>query len=331
MPRRDPRTWRHRPDRAAAAGAGRSTATTGRHLQRHRAQRRPRRDAIDIMAARIAGARRQRRSARCCSASRLGVAHDLEFDPSLDLGLLLRALDPSRANLAEGPVAAPRRGDRSVVPAATPVRTRRTCISKSSRLGRKGELVVRPAGEPVSPCSAASHALSPRGDQAPRIRFRHVALRVLAVQRARPCCCSRRLRIGPGAAPCQKPAVGIQQLTVGADGGWTIEVRINNFSSIPMRFDARSTSSSASAARDAGALPHQPALDIGPESADVVSVQPSRRRWRGCRSMRWLPGRGIAYSLTARCATPEKAKARDPRGEARQPPEPGAGIAGALR
>ena len=34
------------------------------------------------------------------------------------------------------------------------------------------------------------------------------------------------------------PAAGIQQLTVHANGEWTVALRIDNFSSIPMRFDA---------------------------------------------------------------------------------------------
>ena len=68
-----------------------------------------------------------------------------------------------------------------------------------------------------------------------------------------------------------EPAVGIQQLTVGPDGSWTVDVRINNFSSIPMRFDALDLELDLGA-QHAGALAAQPMLDIGPESADVVSI-----------------------------------------------------------
>ena len=35
-----------------------------------------------------------------------------------------------------------------------------------------------------------------------------------------------------------EPSARIQQLTVRADGSWSAELRIENFSSIPMRFDA---------------------------------------------------------------------------------------------
>ena len=34
-----------------------------------------------------------------------------------------------------------------------------------------------------------------------------------------------------------EPQVGIQQLTVKADGSWSVDLRIDNFSSVPMRFD----------------------------------------------------------------------------------------------
>ncbi|SBV36473.1 conserved exported hypothetical protein [uncultured Stenotrophomonas sp.] len=34
-----------------------------------------------------------------------------------------------------------------------------------------------------------------------------------------------------------EPAAGIQQLTVGNDGNWEVELRLRNYSSMPMRFD----------------------------------------------------------------------------------------------
>ena len=62
-----------------------------------------------------------------------------------------------------------------------------------------------------------------------------------------------------------EPAVGIQQLTVGADGGWTLELRINNFSSIPMRFDALDLKLSV-AGQDAGTE----FVDAGFDEADLT-------------------------------------------------------------
>ena len=34
-----------------------------------------------------------------------------------------------------------------------------------------------------------------------------------------------------------EPAAAIQQLTVGSDGSWDVELRLRNYSSMPMRFD----------------------------------------------------------------------------------------------
>ena len=42
---------------------------------------------------------------------------------------------------------------------------------------------------------------------------------------------------GPVARRVSEPAVNIQQLTVRADGGWSVDLRIDNFSNVPMRFD----------------------------------------------------------------------------------------------
>jgi hypothetical protein len=68
-----------------------------------------------------------------------------------------------------------------------------------------------------------------------------------------------------------EPAANIQQLTVRADGSWSLDVRINNFSNVPMRFDGLNL---AMAVGDvpAGTLSAHPGLSIGPESADVATV-----------------------------------------------------------
>ena len=129
-----------------------------------------------------------------------------------------------------------------------------------------------------------------------------------------------------------EPAVGIQQLTVGADGGWTIEVRINNFSSIPMRFDALDLKLSV-AGQDAGTLTAQPALDIGPESADVVNVSLKPQAMARLQVANALASaQGIAYSLSGSVrATPEKAKQRSFEVKRDSSLSPVPGIPGALR
>lgn len=67
------------------------------------------------------------------------------------------------------------------------------------------------------------------------------------------------------------PAANIQQLTVRADGSWSLDVRIDNFSNVPMRFDSIRL---AMAVGDvpAGTVEGRAGLSIGPESADVATV-----------------------------------------------------------
>jgi len=68
-----------------------------------------------------------------------------------------------------------------------------------------------------------------------------------------------------------EPAASIQQLSVGIDGQWTLDLRLQNFSSIPMRFDALSLELHIGDT-NAGTLTAEPALTVGPESADVVTL-----------------------------------------------------------
>lgn len=69
-----------------------------------------------------------------------------------------------------------------------------------------------------------------------------------------------------------EPAASIQQLAVQADGSWLVSLRLQNYSSIPMRFEAVDIKVTVGG-EAAGALQHRPGLEIGPESADVVSVE----------------------------------------------------------
>ncbi|WP_242108540.1 LEA type 2 family protein [Luteimonas aquatica] len=68
-----------------------------------------------------------------------------------------------------------------------------------------------------------------------------------------------------------EPAASIQQLTVRADGSWSVDLRLQNYSSIPMRFDAVDLTLVLQD-QAAGALKVSPGISIGPESADVVTV-----------------------------------------------------------
>jgi hypothetical protein len=68
-----------------------------------------------------------------------------------------------------------------------------------------------------------------------------------------------------------EPSASIQQLTVRTDGSWSVDLRLQNYSSVPMRFEALSLAVSVGD-QAAGTLQAQPTLAVGPESADVVTI-----------------------------------------------------------
>jgi len=94
-----------------------------------------------------------------------------------------------------------------------------------------------------------------------------------------------------------EPAASIQQLSVATDGNWSVELRLQNFSSIPMRFDKVSLAISIGDV-DAGRLESDTALTVGPESADVLSMvmQPSAQA-RLAIADALAGGRGIGYRI----------------------------------
>ena len=69
-----------------------------------------------------------------------------------------------------------------------------------------------------------------------------------------------------------EPAASIQQLAVQADGSWSVSLRLQNYSSIPMRFDTIALGIRVEG-EAAGSLDAAPALEIGPESADVIRIE----------------------------------------------------------
>ena len=128
------------------------------------------------------------------------------------------------------------------------------------------------------------------------------------------------------------PAAGIQQLSVRADGSWSLELRLDNFSSIPMRFDAVELAISIDGVA-AGTLRGNAGITIGPESGDVASLPftPSadaRLRIADALASR----RSVAYALSGRVdAMPEDGRMRsfDIDRESAMTPVPG--LPGVLR
>ncbi|QDH69452.1 NDR1/HIN1-like protein [Marilutibacter alkalisoli] len=130
-----------------------------------------------------------------------------------------------------------------------------------------------------------------------------------------------------------EPDARLQQLIVAADGSWTAQVRIENYSSIPMRFDSFSLALET-AGEAAGTLQAQPALTIGPESADVVDVQLTPAVAAKLAVADALAaGRSVSYSLKGSITTmPDAAsKARNFDIERRSALSPAPGLPGVLR
>ncbi|MEN1940990.1 LEA type 2 family protein [Luteimonas sp. MJ246] len=130
-----------------------------------------------------------------------------------------------------------------------------------------------------------------------------------------------------------EPAASIQQLTVQADGSWSINLRLQNYSSIPMRFESVDLEV-AVGGQAAGALRHAPALEVGPESADVVAVSmvPASSA-RMVLADALAAGRGVDYGLEGRieAAPADKGSARSYKVTRKSALSPAPGLPGVLR
>lgn len=129
-----------------------------------------------------------------------------------------------------------------------------------------------------------------------------------------------------------EPSANIQQLTVRAGGSWSVDLRIENFSSIPMRFDSIALGLVVGG-ESAGTLQAQPALSIGPESADVATLafdpSPAARIVLADALAR---GSNVAYALDGTLdAAAENAGVRSYRIKRDSTLTPVPGLAGVLR
>ena len=129
-----------------------------------------------------------------------------------------------------------------------------------------------------------------------------------------------------------EPAASVQQLTVRADGRWDVQLRLQNYSSVPMRF----TATNLSIAFDNGAaasLQAQPQISIGPESADVFSATVTPLPAGRARIATALAdGRGLNYTLTGSLDTAlENGRSRTYKIERTSELAPVPGLPGVLR
>jgi len=129
-----------------------------------------------------------------------------------------------------------------------------------------------------------------------------------------------------------EPAASLQQVSVGADGQWQVQLRLQNYSSIPMRYDTVALAVTAGGV-EAGTLKAAPGFSIGPESADVVEVRlsPSAEA-RMAVANALAGGTALEYTLNGSVqATPEDEKQRDFQIDMHSTLSPAPGLAGVLR
>ena len=129
-----------------------------------------------------------------------------------------------------------------------------------------------------------------------------------------------------------EPAASIQQLTVNADGSWSVLLRLQNYSSIPMRFDSVQLAVEVGD-HGAGNLQVSPQLSIGPESADVITVPFTPTSEGRIVVADALAGRrSLAYTLNGKVdAVPEEGKTRSFDIDVRNTLSPVPGLDGVLR
>lgn len=129
-----------------------------------------------------------------------------------------------------------------------------------------------------------------------------------------------------------EPAASIQQLTVRADGRWDVQLRLDNFSSVPMRFTATNIEIVFDNGA-AGSVQTQPQISIGPESADVVNATISPTADGRARIATALAdGRSLNYTLGGSVdAAPEDGKSRTYKIKRDSALTPVPGLPGVLR
>ena len=139
------------------------------------------------------------------------------------------------------------------------------------------------------------------------------------------------LLAGCGGGPVKRinpPIASLQQLSVQPDGTWKLDVRIQNFSTVPMTFATLEAAVEIDDRPGAQIFAH-PNLDIPGNAADVttLSVTPTPAGTAALKSA--LAGTGVGYRITGKITASEPAKSFDLRFESRLSPVPG--LAGTWR
>lgn len=96
------------------------------------------------------------------------------------------------------------------------------------------------------------------------------------------------------------PQATVQELRIGDDGRWVAHLRIQNFSTVPMRFN-RLEATFAVAGQEAARFVLDPGVTVGPGSAEVFdhAFEPAPAAAAAVRAA-LADRRGVRYALTGR-------------------------------
>jgi len=135
-------------------------------------------------------------------------------------------------------------------------------------------------------------------------------------------CGGPRKRINP-------PAASVQELAVLPSGQWRLVLRLQNFSSVPMQFD-RLQARLQVGGQDAGQLTLAPALNVGPEAADITTttITPSLAGKVAVASA-LAAGQALPYQLSGTITSHEPAREDEFHYQSALNPAPG--LTGVLR
>ncbi|KAA2283899.1 LEA type 2 family protein [Arenimonas fontis] len=125
------------------------------------------------------------------------------------------------------------------------------------------------------------------------------------------------------------PQVSLHELKVEADGQWTAQLRIRNFSTVPMHFNRLSATLSIGA-EVAGRIEVDPGLGVGPGSSELVShrFSPSPAA-RAVLDQALAQRRGLRYRLEGRITS--KDPGTDDPFDYQSALDPVPGLSGVLR
>lgn len=119
------------------------------------------------------------------------------------------------------------------------------------------------------------------------------------------------------------PGASLQELTAQANGQWRLSLRVQNYSNVPITFDAIDATLKIGG-QDAGRFNAAPALTVGPESSDVIviSMTPSLAA-KTIVATALASGQRAGYTLGGRIRTHDPKRDDDFNYESALSPAPG--------